>query len=178
MREARPLFGPGAEPRDHVVSARDRCDETVEHMRGVRTERYKYIRNYLPERPHLQPNRYKDGKAVIKAIRELHADGKLNPDQERLFSGPRPAKELYDLESDPHELANLAEEAAHQKTLEQHRGLLEEWIKATNDRGQSLEAEEVYDADMAVYLGTRTGPQREILEKNIETMKAWAAAGE
>jgi arylsulfatase A-like enzyme len=175
--EARPLFGPGAEPRDHVVSARDRCDETVEHMRSVRTERYKYIRNYLPDRPHLQPNRYKDGKAIIKAIRELHAEGKLNPDQERLFTVPRPEEELYYLESDPHELTNLAADAAHQEALEQHRRQLDEWTQATNDRGQSPEPEEVYDADMAIYLGSRTGPQRAILERNIQTMKTWAAAG-
>src|SRR5262249_10915635 len=42
-------------PRDAVFSARDRCDETVDHLRGVRTERFKYIRNFLPQRPHMQP---------------------------------------------------------------------------------------------------------------------------
>ena len=36
---------------------------------------------------------------------------------------------------------------------------------------------DVYDAEMAVYLNSRSGPQRDILVKNIQTMKTWAAAG-
>ena len=175
--EGRPLFGPSAQPRSYVVSARDRCDETVEHMRSVRTDRYKYIHNYLPERPHLQANRYKDNKAIIKTIRELHAAGKLNPDQERLFTVPRPAEELYDLDSDPHELTNLAAEPAHEEALNLLRKHLDDWIQTTNDQGQTPEPEKVYDAEMAVYLNSRPGPQRDILVKNIQTMKTWAAAG-
>ena len=173
--QGRPLFGPNAKPRDHVVSARDRCDETVEYLRSARTDRYKYIRNYLPQRPHLQPNRYKDGKAVIKAIRELHAEGKLNPHQERLFTVPRPKEELYDLESDPHELTNLAADPAQQETLEKLRRTLDEWIEITGDQGP--EAPEAYDSDMAVYLSSRSGLQRDILVQNIATMKTWAAEG-
>src|SRR5262249_17892142 len=53
------------QPRDAVFAARDRCDETVEHLRSVRTARFKYIRNFLPLRPHLQPNAYKDGKPIV-----------------------------------------------------------------------------------------------------------------
>ena len=41
------------QPRDAVFAARDRCDETVDHIRSVRTEHFKYIRNYLPQRPHV-----------------------------------------------------------------------------------------------------------------------------
>ena len=173
--QGRPLFGPNAKPRDHVVSARDRCDETVEHLRSVRTDRYKYIRNYLSQRPHLQPNRYKDGKAVIKTIRELHAEEKLDPHQERLFTVPRPEEELYDLESDRHELTNLAADPAHQETLQQLRRILDEWIEISGDQGP--ESPEAYDSDMAVYLSSRTGLQRDILVRNIETMKTWATEG-
>ncbi|MYA80865.1 MAG: sulfatase-like hydrolase/transferase, partial [Acidobacteriia bacterium] len=173
--QGRPLFGPNAMPRDHVVSARDRCDETVEYLRSVRTDRYKYIRNYLPQRPHLQPNRYKDGKAVIKTIREMHAEGELNPHQERFFTVPRPEEELYDLETDRHELTNLAADPAHQETLQKLRRILDEWIETSGDQGP--ETPEAYDSDMAVYLSNRRGLQRDILIRNIGTMKAWAAEG-
>ena len=88
--EGRPLFGPEAEPREHVVSARDRCDETVDRIRSVRTRRYKYIRNFVPERPHLQPNRYKDGKAIIQALHSLRDEGGLPPNLESLFYAPAP----------------------------------------------------------------------------------------
>ena len=34
----------------------DRCGETVDRIRSVRTGQFKYIRNYHPLRPLLQPN--------------------------------------------------------------------------------------------------------------------------
>ncbi len=65
-------------PRDAVFAARDRCDETIDHIRSVRDARFKYIRNYLNDRPMLQPCAYKDDKAVLQQLRKLHAEGKLN----------------------------------------------------------------------------------------------------
>jgi arylsulfatase A-like enzyme len=53
---ARDVFAKSYQPRDAVFAARDRCDETVERIRSVRTDRYLYIRNFHPQRPHLPPN--------------------------------------------------------------------------------------------------------------------------
>lgn len=178
--EARPLFGPAARPRDYVVCARDRCDETVERLRSVRKGRYTYIRNFYPERPHLQPNAYKDAKAILICLRELHVEGKLSGHPaERLFAVPRPIEELYDREADPWELNNLAGDPAHAATLTEMRGILDAWIQETNDRGQSPETGAVYDEDMKVYLeGQKRSPEYvRILEGNIAQMKAWAAEG-
>ena len=103
----------------------------------VRTERYKYIRNYLPSRPLLQPNRYKDGKPIVQRLRELHAAGKLDELQERLlFSPTRPAEELYDLAADPHELNNLADDPAHGAALDALRQRLAAWEQDTGDLGR------------------------------------------
>ena len=44
--------------RTAIFAARDLYDEAVGQITAVRTERHKYIRNFLPNRPHLQPNRY------------------------------------------------------------------------------------------------------------------------
>ncbi len=54
----RPLYGPNHKPREFIVTARDRCDETIDRIRAVRDRRYKYIRNFMPERPYTQPNEY------------------------------------------------------------------------------------------------------------------------
>lgn len=178
--ESRPLFGPDARARDYVISARDRCDETVERLRSVRKGRYTYIRNFLPQRPHLQPNAYKDGKDIVIRLRELHAEGKLaGHPAERLFVTPRPEEELYDRQTDPWEMDNLAGDPAHANTLAEMRGILDAWIRETNDRGQKPEPEAVYDADMAVYLKSREGNPERIreLRQNIAQMKAWAAEG-
>ena len=68
--QAQNVFAKNYQVRDAVYAARDRCDETVEHMRSVRISNRKYIRNYLPERPHLQPNAYKDNKAILIALKK------------------------------------------------------------------------------------------------------------
>jgi arylsulfatase A-like enzyme len=164
--------------RDAVFAARDRCDETVERIRSVRTDRFKYVRNFFPDRPHLQPNRYKDNKPIVKKLRELHAAGKLDAIQEKLlFSPTRAPEELYDLAADPFETKNLAADPAQKATLEQMRARLEKWMSETNDRGRELEPEKVYDSDMAVYLAGQSGPQAEALRRNIEVMKKWAKEG-
>ena len=171
--EGRPLFGPEAEPREYVVSARDRCDETVDRLRSVRTKHYKYIRNFVPERPHLQPNRYKDNKAIIKTLRGLRAEGALAPEIEKLFFASRPEEELYDLREDPWEMNNLAEDPDHAEKRAELQSILNDWIAATGDQGQEFETAAQYGSDMAVYGRGQKGPQAEILKRNIADTEAW-----
>ena len=115
--QGRALFAAGFEPRRRVYSARDRCDETLDLIRSVRTERYKYIRNFMSYVSHAQPNRYKDGKEIMKRMRALHRKGKLDELQARIFASSRPTEELYDLKADPFETLNLADDPDHQKIL-------------------------------------------------------------
>ncbi|MHC5537131.1 sulfatase family protein [Singulisphaera rosea] len=172
------LFAADGVARDAVFAARDRCDETVERIRGVRTDTFKYIRNFYPDRPHLQPNRYKDAKAIVKRLRQLHDEKALDELQERLlFSESRPREELYDIAADPHETRNLADDSAHRATLGTMRGRLDHWIEETGDRGRQPEPEAMYDSDMAVYLGSKDAQGDATLRQNIAQMKAWAAEG-
>ncbi len=165
--------------REAVFAARDRCDETMEHIRSVRTAQFKYIRNYLPERPHLQPNRYKDDKAIVKKLRELHAAGKLDDLQEKLlFAEKRPAEELYDLSADPHEVRNLAADPRYRTTLEAMRQKLADWEERTGDQGRKPEPMAMYESDMKVYLGSGgKKSNNEELRRNIELNRSWAKEG-
>ena len=175
--ESRPLFGPAAQPRDFVVSARDRCDETVDRIRGVRADDFKYIRNFYPKRPYLQPCAYKDAKLVLKTIRDLHVAGELNAVQSLIMRGTRPPEELYDLRTDPHELTNLAEDPGQRERLASMREILDTWIRDSGDHGQSPESAAMYDSDMAVYVGQMKRYHAAIIEANIRQMKRWAAEG-
>ncbi len=177
--ESRDIFAKDYVKRQWIVSARDRCDETVERLRCVRTDRYKYIRNGFPERPYLQPNRYKDNKPIIQAMRCLHREGKLNSDQALIMRVRRPEEELYDLERDPYELRNLAGAGEHEKLLADLRRKLDLWIEKTGDQGQRAESAEMYDSDMAVYRqgGGKGSDRARQLEQNIAQMKRWAADG-
>lgn len=131
-------------PRQYVFGARDRCDETVFRFRTVRDARYRYIRNFMPEKPFLSPNDYKQRSyPVWNLLKELHAAGKLTPAQEFLCAPHMPAEELYDLSSDPYEIKNLVDSPDHRETLRRLRGALERWIEESNDQGRTLELPEV-----------------------------------
>jgi arylsulfatase A-like enzyme len=143
--QGRVFLGPHADPpRQYVFGARDRCDETVFRIRTVRDRRYRYIRNFMPERPFLQINRYKEASyPVIPLMRKLYAEGKLTPVQEVLMASRRPPEELYDVESDPYEIHNLADSPDHQEVLARMRGALEAWIERSDDQGRLPEPPEV-----------------------------------
>jgi arylsulfatase A-like enzyme len=169
---ARDVLAKNYVPRDAVFAARDRCDETVDRIRSVRTDRYLYIRNFYPQRPHLQPNAYKDGKSIVRSLRALHDAGRLDPLAETLlFSPTRPAEELYEWTTDRWQTKNLAADPAHQEALAELRTRLDRWMAETNDHGPESAA--MYDSDMAAYIG-RGNPA---VEQIIALMKRWAADG-
>ncbi len=143
--EGRVFLGDAAEPpRQYSYGARDRCDETVFRMRTVRDARYRYIHNFTPDRPFLQANQYKETQyPVWNLLKELHAAGKLTPAQEALCAPTMPEEELYDLESDPYEVKNLAKSDQHQQVLKRLREALAKWIEDTKDQGAKAELPEL-----------------------------------
>jgi arylsulfatase A-like enzyme len=170
--QGRNVFARDYQPRAAVHAARDRCDETVERIRSVRTDRFLYIRNYHPGRPHLQPNAYKDAKPTLQALRAAHAAGTLNDlSLQLLFSPTRSPEELYEYVNDQWQLTNLANDPAYRSTLESHRNHLEKWIRETGDKG--AESPAMFASDMAEYL-KRSNPA---VEQNLALMKRWAAEG-
>lgn len=174
--QGRDIFAKDYSKRDAVFAARDRCGETVDRIRSVRTEQFKYIRNFHPQRPLLQPNDYKDSKPFMPRLRELHAQGKLTPLQEEiLFSPTRPAEELYDVRADPFETRNLAGDPKLRATLETLRARLNQWMEETRDPGP--EPEKTYDANLAFELRNASKARKDAMLKNSAKMKQWAMEG-
>jgi len=133
-------------PRQFSFGARDRCDETVFRIRTVRDARYRYIRNFTPDRPFLSPNAYKERSyPVWNLIKELAAQGKLDPVQSVLAAPTMPAEELYDLHSDPYETRNLVDSSVpeHRQALARLRTALDQWLAETHDAGAQFEPPEV-----------------------------------
>jgi arylsulfatase A-like enzyme len=142
--QGRILFGDRAEPaREVAFGARDRCDETVFRFRTVRDARYRYIKNFTPERPFLQANAYKERQyPVWNLIKELGAQGKLTDWQKNFYLSPTMApEELYDMDTDPWAMNNLvnSKDPVHRTTLTRLRGTLEKWIVESDDQGRVLE---------------------------------------
>jgi len=138
--QGRNFLGSGKRTHDYIFAARDRCDGTVDRIRCVRSKRYKYIRNYYPNQPYTQFNAYKKLQyPVLTLMQVLNSQGKLTPEQAQFMAPTRPQEELYDLQNDPHELHNLAEERKLRGVLREHSRQLDQWIKTTADRGQVAE---------------------------------------
>ena len=146
--------------RTYAFSARDRVDETVNRVRSVRGKKYHYIRNYFPDRHFTSLNRYKEKCFPIKPLmRRLMAEGKLSGPPADLMATQVAPEQLFDTETDPHEINNLAasKKPEHRKALLAMRTALDVWIVETQDRGEFPEPDEVvapFDKEMHDWFGT------------------------
>ena len=136
--EGRNLFADNFKPRQWVASAKDRLDHTIDRVRTIRTEKFRYTRNYKLDRILLQPQ-YRDGQDYLKNLKELYAADKLSDDLKRIYFGERPKEELYDVSKDPAQVHNLVSDPKFTKELNRHRKLLDAWL-AKGDRGEQEES--------------------------------------
>ncbi len=116
-------------------------DETYDRIRAVRTKQFKYIRNFEPQLPYAQRIAYMEEMPTMQVWRRLNAEGKLNEAQKLFFAPAKPREELYDTQSDPHEIRNLADSPKHQAVLQELRASLDRWIEDTHDLGAVPEPE-------------------------------------
>jgi N-sulfoglucosamine sulfohydrolase len=145
--------------RKYVFSARDRIDETVDRIRSVHDGKYHYIRNFMPGKGFTSLNRYQEKCFLIKPLmRRLYYGGKLSGSAADLMK-PAPEELLYDTESDPYEINNLAESDLHEhrEALIRLRAALDTWTVETNDLGRYPEPPEIikpFVKEMDAWFGT------------------------
>lgn len=121
-------------PRTHIFAARDRMDEHYDGVRAVRDRRFKYLRNYQPDRPYYQDLNYRRQMPMMQEILRLRDAGQL-PARTQGWFGPKPPEELYDLQTDPQELNNLSTDPVHRAKLDELRALEQAWVRDTHDKG-------------------------------------------
>jgi len=150
--QGQPFLGPAKPPaRSLVFGHRDRMDEAHDMMRTVRDARFRYIRNFYPGRPYAQHIEYMEEMPTMREWRRRYKDhmnaldpeygGALNPVQLLFMAPEKPVEELYDLETDPFEILNLAGSLPHQAVLARMRQALETWQRESGDLGPVPEAE-------------------------------------
>jgi arylsulfatase A-like enzyme len=130
-----------APPRRYVHAAKDRIDAQPERSRAVRDERFKYIRNAMPELPNARHMKFRDNLAMMRELWAMWEAGELNETQRIWFEAPRAAEELYDTQADPDEVRNLVADAAHSATLTRLRAEMARFEAAIPDYGALPEAE-------------------------------------
>ena len=133
--QGRAFLGPyAAEPAQYQFGFRGRMDECYDMVRSVRDERYVYIRNYYPHQPYGQFLRYMFQTPTTRVWKAAFEAGSINEAQSH-FWRRKPPEELYDLQSDPDEVVNLATAPQHAKILNRLRNALQDWITEVRDLG-------------------------------------------
>ncbi|MBX2870589.1 MAG: sulfatase [Saprospiraceae bacterium] len=162
--EGQDIFSTAIQPRQYVISTRDRCDFTIDRIRSVRTKDFKYIRNFMTDRSYTQPT-YMDVDQVpfVKLMHQLSEEGQLDSLQQPFFSKERPAEELYSLKDDPFELHNLAKDPAYTAVLREHADILNQWINETNDQGQYPEPQAGLKLMLGIWGAHAVNPEYEPL---------------
>jgi N-sulfoglucosamine sulfohydrolase len=130
------FLGPNAAPsRKYVHAARDYMDETFDRIRSVRDTRFRYVRNLAPELPYAQIISYMEIGETMQVWRKREAEGRLNETQRLFFAPNKPKEELYDTESDPWEVKNIADNPKYATQLAELRVECDGWIARTEDKG-------------------------------------------
>ncbi len=138
-----PFLGAQAgEPRRYAFMHRDRMDElNLETVRSVRDWRYRYVRNYQPDRPYVKPLAYRDRSVMMQELNRMIEAGELGPDQWQLTAQTKPREELYDCVNDPHNIRNIADDPKHAAKVKELSAALDGWLKLTNDPLDTPETE-------------------------------------
>jgi N-sulfoglucosamine sulfohydrolase len=130
-------------PRKYSFAARDRVDSEYDRVRAVTDGRFKYIRNYMPEKPNYQNVRYRLQNPLMEHLLELNEKGLLDENQARWFAPNKPDEELYDTQSDPWEFKNLVANPEYADKLKELRKAHEDWMEEYGDMGALNEMEMV-----------------------------------
>ncbi|MEJ7691721.1 sulfatase [Daejeonella sp.] len=122
-------------PRKYIYAARDRMDSEYDMVRAVRDERFKYIKNFQPEKPYIQNIAYRKQMDLMNELLRFEKEGKLEGVQQLWFRKTKDKEELFDTQNDPFELKNLATDPFYASKLKELRGALEKWMVHTKDKG-------------------------------------------
>jgi hypothetical protein len=101
-------------------------------MRCVISERYKLIQNYRPEVPYY-PSLDLVNSPSYGQIEKLKQAGELEGELTWYDHSSRPQVEFYDLEEDPGEWNNLADQSDQEDRIEKYQRELGKWMHETHD---------------------------------------------
>lgn len=132
-------------PREFIHGHADRFDESVDMIRAVRNKRFKYLKNFYPNKPYYLPLDYRENMPVMQELLRLRDTGQLDENQALWFRQSKAVEELFDTENDPHELNNIANDPAYAEVLATLRVECERWMKDIDDKGRIPEIDLIAD---------------------------------
>ncbi len=134
--QGRVFLGPQTEPvPEYVHFYRDRMGERYDFSRAVTDGRWYYIRNFMPHRPRGRDSRYGyQVQANWRAWEAHYAAGRCNATQSQFYE-PKPTVQLFDTQTDPWHVTNLAARPEHQERIRRMERELDRWMIETRDVG-------------------------------------------
>ncbi len=137
------FLGPQAtkEKRKYIRAAADRFDAQYDTNRAIRDKRYKYIRYYQPEKSMFLPVAYREQMAIMQELHRLKESGEITEIQAQWFRDKKPKEELFDTQSDPHEIKDLAQDPAYKEILAELSAECDRWVNSFEDTGLMPEPE-------------------------------------
>lgn len=167
--------------RDYVVGAADRSSNAPERSRMIRAGDLAYIKNYNTDLSYfgIDVNWYSKQERPIHTLLEvMKGRGLKTADDGLVFADQRPAEELYDLASDPHQLNNLADDPAYATEMLDFRTRLRSWKATTGDLGGEFDP----DLQPGINWYNSTGRYRHLDDKDLprdttdyEYLQWWSA---
>lgn len=127
--------------RKYAFSGRDRMDESFDRVRSVTDGRYRYIRNDFPHIAYSQWNKYQKNSLTTQALRRMDAEGTLKYPADVYMQPAKPAVELYDAQTDPDMVKNLADDPALKSKREELASALKAELNRFGDLGMTDETE-------------------------------------
>lgn len=122
-----------AEPQPYLYGERGRMDERMDLVRSITDGRYVYLRNYYPHVSQAQRVTYQFETPTTRVWNELFLQGKTNQAQSIFWREPKDPEELYDLQTDPDEVRNLAHSPEHRAIKEKLLRALSEHVAKVRD---------------------------------------------
>ncbi len=121
--------------RKYIYAARDRMDSEIDRVRSVSDGRFNYLRYYMPQKPFYQNNIYRLQNPLMPHLLKLREEGKLKAAQMNWFRLSKPDEELFDTQTDPFELTNLAQNPKYAAKLNELKTAHEKWMNDYKDWG-------------------------------------------
>ena len=120
---------------EYVHFYRDRMSERYDFSRAVTDGQYYFIRNFMPHRPRGRDTRYGFTVQANWRVWEDHYEmGKCNKIQSQFFQ-PKSFVELFDTDSDPWHITNIANKPESRQIITQLSDELDRWMIETRDIG-------------------------------------------
>ena len=142
------MFRDPAAPGRDAIFAEANWHDFEQFTRAVRTERFLLIRNYYWWKP-LWNSVDSVNSITWKGFLQALQQDALTPAQRFLLEEQRPFEELYDLQTDPQSLRNVAGDPRYKQALNDLRVRLENWRVDTADRMPSEPREDGWTRDGA-----------------------------